>query len=94
MDSVAEMATLIAELVTLVGIIVTGIISISKVFDGQRCLLRSEMLKIYYKHSETREIRQYEFENFYMLYEAYKKLKGNSFIDKVAKEIKGWTVRQ
>jgi hypothetical protein len=50
------------------------------------------MLKIYYKHSETKEIPQYELENFCMLYEAYKKLHGNSFIDKVAVDVKEWKV--
>lgn len=92
--NITEYVALAAQLVALIGVIVTGVISISKVFDGQRCLLRSEMLKIYYKHQQSKEIRQYEYENFFLLYEAYKKLKGNSFIDKVAKEIKGWTVRQ
>ena len=92
--NVEELAALATELVALVGVMITGIVSISKVFDGQRCLLRSEMLKIYYKHQQSKEIRQYEYENFFLLYDAYKKLKGNSFIDKVAKEIKGWTVRQ
>ena len=91
--NIAELAALAAQLVAPIGVIVTGIISISKVFDGQRCLLRSEMLKIYYKHQQSKEIRQYEYENFFLLYGAYKKLKGNSFIDKVAKEIKGWTVK-
>ena len=92
--NVAEMTTLIAELVALIGVVITGIVSISKVFDGQRCLLRSEMLKIYFKHQQEKEIRQYEYENFFLLYEAYKKLKGNSFIDKVADEIRDWTVKQ
>ncbi len=91
--NLAELVALVAQLVALIGVIITGMVSISKVFDGQRCLLRSEMLKIYYKHQQSKEIRQYEYENFFLLYGAYKKLKGNSFIDKVAKEIKGWTVK-
>nr|MBQ4457693.1 hypothetical protein [Clostridia bacterium] len=90
--NIAELVTLITELIALIGVIITGIVSITKVFDGQRCLLRSEMLKIYYKHSETREIHQYELENFCMLYEAYKRLHGNSFIDKVAIDVKEWKV--
>lgn len=93
--NIAELVTLITELIALIGAIITGIVSITKVFDGQRCLLRSEMLKIYFKHQDAKELRQYEYENFFMLYEAYKKLKGNSFIDKVASEIKDdWTVRK
>ncbi len=90
--NVAEMTALIAELVALIGVVITGIVSISKVFDGQRCLLRSEMLKIYFKHQQEKEIRQYEYENFCMLYEAYKKLHGNSFIDKVNEDVKEWRI--
>lgn len=66
--------------------------SIGKVMGGTRCLLRSEMLRIYYRHQVSREIRQYEYENFVYLYEAYKKLKGNSFIDKVYEEVKQFKV--
>lgn len=56
--------------------------------EGQKCLLRSEMLKIYYKGKENNNtIRQYEFESFCFLYAAYKAEKGNSFIDKISKEV-------
>ena len=87
-----EIIALTGELVTLLGIVITGIVSINKVMNGQRCLLRSEMLRIYYHHQDSGQIRQYEYENFVMLYEAYKKLKGNSFIDKVYEEVKKWKV--
>ena len=76
----------------MVGIIVSYLVTIDKVMDGQRCLLRSEMLRIYYHNRDRGEIRQYEYENFVYLYEAYKKLKGNSFIDKIYKEVQKWKV--
>ncbi len=60
--------------------------------DGQRCLLRATMLHTYYKHREERTIRQYEFENFLYCYKAYKELDGNSFIDKIEREISEWEV--
>ena len=41
---------------------------------------------------EEKIIHQYAFENFVKLYEAYKALKGNSFIDKIYEEIKEWTI--
>lgn len=50
------------------------------------------MLRIYYHNREKRIIRQYEYENFVYLYEAYKALKGNSFIDKIYKEVQEWEV--
>lgn len=90
--SLATLTTLIAEFSTLVGIIVPVIISIKKIANGTKCELRSEMLRIYYHNRETEKIRQYEYENFIMLYEAYKALKGNSFIDKIYAEVKTWDV--
>ena len=88
----AEIIALASAAVTLVGIIVSYLDTIDKVVDGQRCLLRSEMLRIYYHNRDRGEIRQYEYENFVYLYEAYKKLKGNSFIDKIYKEVQKWKV--
>ena len=85
-------ATLIGEIGVLLGVIIPVIVSIRKVADGTRCQLRSEMLRIYYRHKDSEKIRQYEAENFVMLYEAYKSLKGNSFIDKIYKEVMSWEV--
>jgi hypothetical protein len=63
-----------------------------KLVEGQKCQLRSEMLRTYYKHKDSGEIRQYELENFLLLYKAYKALKGNSFIDKIHDEVVEWEV--
>lgn len=90
--TLTAVTTLIAEIGVLVGVIVPAIVSIRKISDGTKCQLRSEMLRIYYHNRETEKIRQYEYENFVMLYEAYKALKGNSFIDKIYAEVKTWDV--
>ena len=90
--NIATLITLIGEIGVLIGVITPVIISIGKISNGTRCQLRSEMLHIYYRHRETKVLRQYEYENFVMLYEAYKALKGNSFIDKIYGEIKSWEV--
>lgn len=90
--SVQEIIALGSEIVALLGIVITGMVNICKVANGQKCLLRNEMLHIYYHHKDSGEIRQYEYENFVLLYEAYKKLKGNSFIDKIYEEVKKWKV--
>lgn len=84
--------TLITEVGILVGVITPVIVSVRKIATGTKCQLRNEMLRIYYHHRDAKTIRQYEYENFIMLYEAYKALKGNSFIDKIYKEIQTWTV--
>lgn len=84
--------TLIGEIGVLLGVIIPIICNISKIKQGMKCQLRSDMLRIYYHHREKETIRQYEYENFVMLYDAYKALKGNSFIDKIYKEVQKWEV--
>ena len=65
---------------------------LEKVMEGQKCQLRSEMLRTYYQNKDASEIRQFEFENFIKLYEAYKALGGNSFIDKIHEEVCKWEI--
>ena len=84
--------TLIGEISVLVGVITPILVLIIKIVNGQKCQLRSEMLQIYYHNRDDKRIRQYEYENFVFLYEAYKALKGNSFIDKIYSEITKWEV--
>ena len=84
--------TLIGEIGVLLGVVVPVIVSVQKIKNGMKCQLRSEMLQIYYHNRENKTIRQYEYENFVMLYEAYKALKGNSFIDKIYEEVHDWEI--
>ena len=90
--STTAIAALITEVGVILGVIFPVVISIHKISSGTRCQLRSEMLRIYYHNREKEIIRQYEYENFVMLYEAYKVLKGNSFIDKIYVEVKKWEI--
>ena len=90
--TIGTITALAGEVVTLVGVIVPVILSVRKIADGTRCQLRSEMLRIYYHNKDAAEIRQYEIENFIMLYDAYKALKGNSFVDKIYREVLSWSV--
>ena len=80
------------ELIALVIAIIPIFLQISKIARGQRCQLRSDMLQIYYHNKDDGKIRQYEYENFVLLYEAYKALNGNSFIDKIYEEVKKWEI--
>lgn len=85
-----EWATLAGEIMVLLGVITPVIVLIVKIINGQKCQLRSEMLQIYYHNKENKTIRQYEKENFMKLYEAYKALRGNSFIDTIYEEVRKW----
>lgn len=93
---IAEYAGAISAIIALALILIKPIreklFGLSDVKAGQKCLLRSEMLSIYYRRRDDKKIRQYEFENFGYLYSAYKALGGNSFIDKIKSEVFDWEV--
>jgi len=91
-----EIFRLIVEIVgglgVIAGFVYFGFKWVMGLIDGQKALLRAEMLKIYYKYKDTKEIPQYSLECFHRMLEAYKNLKGNSFIDDVAAEVESWTM--
>ena len=60
--------------------------------EGQKCLLRSNMLRTYYRNREAGKLRQYEYENFLYEYRAYQALGGNSFLEKIYSEVSKWDI--
>ena len=89
---IVTILTLIGEIGALLGAIVPVFMRFKKIEAGIKCQRRSEMLRVYYHNRERETIRQHEYENFVSLYEAYNALKGNSFIDKIYKEVQTWEV--
>ena len=60
-----------------------------RIREGQKCLLRAEMLRIYYEAKDNgNKVRQYKYENFVRLYAAYKAEGGNTFIDDINDKMK------
>lgn len=90
--NISTIAALIAEIGVVVGVLVPVVVRVRKISNGTKCQLRSEMLRIYYRYAKDGEIHQYEYENFVMLYEAYKALGGNSFIDKIYEEVREFKI--
>ena len=90
--NLTTIVTLIGEIGVLLGVVIPVIVAVKKIANGTKCQLRSEMLRIYYHNRESKIIHQYEYENFVLLYEAYKSLKGNSFIDKIYEELQTWEI--
>jgi hypothetical protein len=93
MDYINELSKVIGSITAIIG----ALVAVYKMYgewkkarDGQLCLLRNELLKIYYKYKETEELPQYEAQNFIMMYEAYKARGGNSFIDEVHDHVIKW----
>jgi hypothetical protein len=52
LDKVQAVTTLLVEMATLIGVITPIFLAVRKVSNGQRCLLRSDMLSIYYHNRE------------------------------------------
>lgn len=60
--------------------------------EGLRCLLRSEIVSIYYRHRDDKKLKEYEYKNLEFCYKAYKALKGNSFVDHIHSEMQEWEI--
>lgn len=97
LKQIAQIATSISAIATAIVLLIKPVrdklFNNRRTTEGEKCLLRDAMLRTYYKHVDNGEIRQYEFENFIKLYEAYKSLGGNSFIDEVYEEIREWRIK-
>ncbi len=85
---IRDVTVILAALGSLIAVI--GIML--RIIDGVKCLLRHNMMHTYYRHRETKQIRQYEMEDFEAEYKAYKALHGNSFVDKIHSEVMSWEV--
>lgn len=92
MDTYELIRLVIIDAVTVVAFMLPLIVGIILALNGIKCMLRTEMMRTYYNNKDSEKIRQYELENFIALYKAYKSLKGNSFIDKIYKEVMSWEV--
>ena len=60
--------------------------------EGMQCLLRSEIVRTYYRHLDEKKMREYEFENVSKCYKAYSKNGGNSFVTHIYEEMETWTI--
>lgn len=83
-------SAIVTALVMLIRPLRNKVLGISAMASGVRCLLRANMLRLYYKRYASDRIRQYERENFEAEYKAYKALGGNSLIDDIYQEVKTW----
>lgn len=98
LNLIIDYASGIASVIGLVSILVKPIrnrlFGIKRIEEGQKCLLRSQILAIYYAHQDDKTLRQFERENLDYLYNAYDALKGNSFVKDIYKAMRTWEVIQ
>ena len=92
MEKVILFAEILSALAVIFSTVTVFFVRLKRITEGEKCQLRAHMLSAYYKNLEKGEIRQYELENFLLMYKAYKALKGNSFVDKIKEEVIKWRV--
>ena len=92
---VYTVVSLILALISLVGMILGYVHNLSKLKEGMRALLRSQIEQCYYDHVAGKTLMEYERKNLDSLYAAYHDgLKGNSFAQDLYDEMREWhTVR-
>lgn len=86
----------IAQIVTCAALLIKPIrewlLGTNQIMEGQRCLLRSEIVRIYYRNKDKKTLHEYEFRNLVQCYKAYKALGGNSFVDHLYEEMQDWEI--
>lgn len=62
--------------------------------EALKCLLRSSITSKYYVYSELKAIPLYEKENINYMYEQYKAMGGNSYINEIMGEINALPIKK
>ena len=75
-----------------IGEIVALLLFAKYVVEAVKCLLRNDILGIYDRCKDTKQITRYQLQSVHLSYTIYKKLKGNSFIDEIMEEIKDFEI--
>jgi hypothetical protein len=57
------------------------------IIKGIKCSLRNDILDIYDRCKSTKRITRYQLQSIKYSYDVYKKLKGNSFVEDIVKEV-------
>ena len=57
------------------------------ILKGIKCTLRNDILDIYDRCKDKKEITHYQLQSIKYSYDVYKKLKGNSFVDDIVKKV-------
>lgn len=65
---------------------------INAIRKGIKCTLRNDILDIYDRCKEKKQITHYQLQSIKYSYDVYKKLKGNSFVDEIVKKVNDYEV--
>lgn len=89
MDFLKEYWVLIMFFVGEIGVLVAFIKSIN---EGTKCSLRNDILDIYDRCKEKKQITHYQLQSIKYSFQLYQKLKGNSFVEDIMKRVEKFDV--
>lgn len=65
---------------------------IQSIRKGIKCTLRNDILNIFDRCKEKKEITRYQLQSIKYSYDVYKKLKGNSFVDDIVEKVSEYRI--
>lgn len=75
-----------------VGEIGALILFVNSIHKGIKCSLRNDILDIYDRCKDKKQITHYQLESIKYSFELYQKLKGNSFVEDIIKRVEKFEV--
>lgn len=74
------------------GEIAALLIFVKSIHRGTKCSLRNDILTIYDKCKDSKKITMYQLQAVEMSFEEYDKLKGNSFVENIVKQMRNFEI--
>lgn len=80
------------QIIFLIGVLLGFYRMALSLIEGVKCSLRNDILQIYDNCKETKEIHKYDLEAIELSSQLYFKLKGNSFVQDIVREIETFKI--
>ena len=68
------------------------IIFVKSIQNGTKCSLRNDILDIYDRCKDKKQITLYQLESIKFSFELYRKLKGNSFVESIVEKVETFEI--
>lgn len=80
------------QIIFLIGVLLGFYRMALSLIEGVKCSLRNDILQIYDNCKETKEIHKYDLEAIELSSQLYFKLKGNSFVQDIVREVETFKI--
>lgn len=80
------------QIIFLIGVLLGFYRMALALIEGVKCSLRNDILQIYDNCKETKEIHKYDLEAIELSSQLYFKLKGNSFVQDIVREVETFKI--